>query len=180
MFFHTINEELKLEILQEKHAEELFQLTDSSREYLGEWLPWVAFTTTPEDTKSFIRTTLKSFGEQKSLACAIIYKGEVSGIVSYHTIDRMNEKTSIGYWLGEKFQGKGIMTKAVEVLVRYAFEELQLNRVEINAGLENKKSQEVARRLNFREEGILKQAEKIGERFIDHVAFALVKEDWTS
>ncbi|UCZ54246.1 GNAT family N-acetyltransferase [Bacillus shivajii] len=180
MFYHIINEDLQLEVLQEKHEEALFQLTDSSREYLGEWLPWVPYTKTVDDTKSFIRSTLKSFGEQKSLSCAIIFKGEIAGIVAYHEIDRANEKTSIGYWLGEKFQGYGIMTKAVEALVYYAFEELKLNRIEIHAGLENKKSRDIPRRLSFQEEGVLRQAEKVGNRYVDHVVYSLLKEEWVS
>ncbi|WP_096440162.1 GNAT family N-acetyltransferase [Alteribacter populi] len=180
MFSYEINDQIKLEILQEKHGEEVFYLTDQAREYLGEWLPWVPHVKTVEDTKTFIRSTLKSFGEQKSLSCVVLYKGKVAGIVSYHEIDHSNQKTSIGYWLGEGFQGNGLMTAGVRALVNHAFNDLGLNRVEIHAGLTNQKSRHIPERLGFVKEGVLRQAEKIGKRYIDHVVYAVLKDEWSN
>ena len=50
-------------------------------------------------------------------------------MVGYHGIDWENGSTSLGYWLGEGFQGQGIVTAACRTLVDHAFEELNLNRV---------------------------------------------------
>ena len=50
-------------------------------------------------------------------------------MIGYHGIDWENGSTSLGYWLGEGFQGQGIVTAACRTLVDHAFEELNLNRV---------------------------------------------------
>ena len=57
----------------------------------------------------------------------------------------------IGYWLGEQFQGKGIMTAACRVLVNYAFNEFKLHRVEIKCATGNTKSCAIPERLLFYE-----------------------------
>lgn len=59
--------------------------------------------------------------------------------MNYNFIDWQNGSTSIGYWLDPDYQGKGVMTAAVQVLIDYAFYTLQLNRVEIRAATHNKK-----------------------------------------
>ncbi|PYZ98908.1 RimJ/RimL family protein N-acetyltransferase [Alteribacter lacisalsi] len=178
MFYREINEHTKLEILQDKHTEGLYQLTEEGRDYLSHWMPWAPAIKTADDTKGYIRSTLKEFAEGRSLACAILYKGEVAGTAAYHVIDYGNRKTSIGYWLGENYQGKGLMTVAVRELVNYAFEELGLNRIEIKAGVENSKSRAIAERLGFELEGIQRESEIVAGRFVDHAAYSLLKSKW--
>ena len=50
-------------------------------------------------------------------------------------------KTSLGYYLDKEFEGHGIMTQAVEALIKYCFEELDLNRIEISAAVNNEKAE---------------------------------------
>jgi hypothetical protein len=60
----------------------------------------------------------------------------------------------VGYWLGEQYQGKGLVTAACRALVEHAFFELGLNRAVILCATENEKSCAVAERLGFRREGV--------------------------
>ena len=57
----TIEDKIKMELINESHAEELFALTDKNRKYLREWLPWVDATQTIEDTMKFIRSSQKQY-----------------------------------------------------------------------------------------------------------------------
>lgn len=70
------------------------------------------------------------------------------------------------------------MTKACEAMIRYIFEELCLNRIEIRAALTNLKSRAIPERLGFQMEGKIRQAERINDRFVDHIVYGLLKEDW--
>jgi ribosomal-protein-serine acetyltransferase len=56
----------------------------------------------------------------------------------------------------------------------------KLNRVEIRAAVANERSRAIPRRLGFTEEGVLRQAERVGDRFVDHVLYAMLAEDWQS
>jgi ribosomal-protein-serine acetyltransferase len=70
------------------------------------------------------------------------------------------------------------MTRAVRALVDHAIGAWQINRIEIRAGVENLPSRGVAERLGFREEGRLLQVERVGDRWIDSVLYAMLAADW--
>ena len=61
MFGYQINDHLKLKILEEREADQLFKLVDSNREYLAEFLPFVAYTTEVEHSKKLIHSALQQF-----------------------------------------------------------------------------------------------------------------------
>lgn len=84
----------------------------------------------------------------------------------------------IGYWLGEKYQGKGIMTKACKALIQYCFEELNLERIEIRVATENIKSQAIPERLGFQKEGCLRNAEVLYDQYIDLYVYGLLKKEF--
>src|SRR4051794_12381570 len=131
MFIHKINEDLSLKLIDSRDAERVFDLTNNSREHLREWLPWLDITTKLDDTKSYIKGCLKGFSENRSMSSVILYKDEIVGVAGYNEINWSNKTAYIGYWLGEGFQGNGIMTKAAKALTDYAINDLQLNKVEI-------------------------------------------------
>ncbi|WP_409294119.1 GNAT family N-acetyltransferase [Peribacillus sp. SCS-26] len=178
MFIHKIDDELSLKVLEEKDAEKLFALTDRSRDYLKKWLPWLDFTRNVEDSREFIRTGLQGFADNRSLTTAILYKEQMAGTAGFHHFDWTHRTTSMGYWLGQEFQGKGIMTRVAGALTQYAFGELGLNRVEIRAAYGNRKSRAIPERLGFMEEGRIRQAEWLYDHYVDHAVYGMLAEDW--
>jgi ribosomal-protein-serine acetyltransferase len=84
----------------------------------------------------------------------------------------------LGYWLGEEYQGKGLVTAACRALVEHAFGELGLNRVVISCATENEKSCAIPERLGFRREGIERQAEWLYDHFVDHVTYSALASEW--
>lgn len=178
MFLHRIDDDLSLKLVELRDAEKVFELTNHSRGYLREWLPWLDMTTKLEDTVEFIKNSLTGFAENKSLNTIILYNGEIAGVAGYNSINWSNNTAYIGYWLGEAFQGNGIMTKVAKALTDYAFYELSLNRVEIRAAVENKKSRRVPERLNFVNEGCIRQAEWLYDHYVDHIVYGVLAEEW--
>ena len=167
-----------LRLLEESDADELFALTDANRAHLEPWMPWVAFTRSPDDTLQFIRATRRQVGEDDGMQLAIVgADGAIAGVVGLHRIDWPNRATSIGYWLAADRQGGGLVTEAVRALVEYAFEDRGLHRIEIAAAVGNARSRAVPERLGFREEGVQRAAERHGERYLDLVVYALLATD---
>lgn len=180
MFTYKLNDETELRILEMRHAEELFVLTDQSRTYLREWLPWLDFTKTVNDSKQYIESTLKQFASNNGFQAGIWYKGELAGVIGLHQINWSNKSTSIGYWLGENFQGKGLMTTACKGVIDYCFKELKLNRIEIRVATENHKSAAIPEKLGFKKEGCVQQVEWLYDKYVNHYIFGLTKEDYTA
>ena len=178
MFVHKIEEDIALKLIDIRDAERVFNLTNNSRDYLREWLPWLDNTTKLEDTKEFIKTSLKGFSENKSINTVIIYKGQIVGVAGYNLIDWTNKVAYIGYWLGEKYQGNGIMTRVAKALTDYAINKLNINKVEIRAAVENKNSRGIPERLGFVNEGCIRQAEWLYDHYVDHVVYGILAEEW--
>jgi ribosomal-protein-serine acetyltransferase len=178
MFSFNVDENIQLKLLETRYSEELFVLTDKNRSYLREWLPWVDGTKRPDNTKDFINFTLKGFADNNGFNTGIFYKGTIVGCIGLHGIDWNNKKTSIGYWLGSEYQGKGIMTKSCKAVVNYVFNDLGLNRVEIRAAILNVRSRAIPERLGFTHEGIIRSAEWLYDHFVDHVVYGMLKEEW--
>lgn len=178
MFVHQINESLTIRMLKVKEASILFKLTDEHREYLRKWLPWVDHVKTVDDSLKFIEQSFETFANRENLNCGIFYKEQLVGIVSFNVFDWNNHIGEIGYWLSADQQGKGIMTKAVEALIEYGFQQLDLNKIEIYTAHDNIKSQAIPNRLNFKKEGIIREAEWLYNRYVDHVLYGLLKREW--
>ncbi|RCW62564.1 GNAT family N-acetyltransferase [Saliterribacillus persicus] len=178
MFVHKIDEELSLKLIDMRDAEKVFALTNNSRDYLKEWLPWLEKTKKIEDTHEYIKASLKDFAEDKSMNTVILYKNEIVGIAGFNQLDWSNKLAYIGYWLDKDFQGKGIMTRVSKALTDYAFNELNMNKVEIRAASENKKSRSVPERLDFVEEGHIRQAEYLYDHYVDLVVYGILAEEW--
>ncbi|WP_377890824.1 GNAT family N-acetyltransferase [Alkalihalobacillus sp. R86527] len=182
MFTYQVNEDLYLRMYTVDDAEELYNLTEESKDYLREWLAWVDYNTDVEGSKAFIEGTIKSLvhtgGFPKTLA--MIYKGELAGTIGFNEINRTHDYATIGYWLGEKHQKKGIVTEACKAILEYGFQTIGLNRIEIRAATENKKSRGVPERLGFTKEGLVRQVEKVNGEYVDHVVYGMLKNEWES
>lgn len=86
----------------------------------------------------------------------------------------------LGYGLGVDFTGDGLMTEAVALVLRFAFKDLKLHRIEANVQPENQPSIAVLKRCGFTREGFSRKYLKIGGRWRDHERFAIIIEDWKS
>lgn len=178
MFKLNLDGEITLKVLEESEAKELFQLTDQSREQLRMWLPWVDMTTNVSDTKTFIQLGLDAYHARRGLNCGIHYNGKLVGVVGYNLLDWPNRTGQIGYWLGKKYVGQGLMTRSVRGIINYGFYELDLNRIEIRVATENERSRAIPERLGFKKEGVLREAEWLYDHFVDHVVYGMLRSEW--
>jgi ribosomal-protein-serine acetyltransferase len=174
----TLSPEAELRLLDVGDAEALFALVDRNRAHLRQWLPWVDYTRTIEDSRMFRLEGLERFAENGSFEAGIWYKGELAGVIGLHRIAWAERKTSIGYWLGEEFQGKGLMTMACRAVIRHAFEDMDLNRIEIKVAIGNFRSRAIPQRLGFTHEGVLRDDGWLYDHHVDHDVFSLLRREW--
>jgi ribosomal-protein-serine acetyltransferase len=166
-----------LRLLDEGDADELYRLIDANRAHLAPWLPWVAGHTR-EATLEFIRVTQQQAAANDGFQAALVSEGEIVGVAGFPGVNWPHGSTTIGYWLSERYQGRGLMTAAVRDLVEHAFGEWDPHRGEIRAAIENVRSRRIPERLGFREEGVLREAERIGERYNDLAVYAILAPEW--
>ncbi len=175
-----IDDELELRLLDESHAQPLFDLIDRHRAYLREWLPWLDHNMRVEDTMQFIHSNRMQYEHQQCFNTSIWYRESLVGVIGYHPIDWLNRSVMVGYWIAEEHQGKGIMTRACKALVSHAFNNLGLNRVEIRCATGNEKSCAIPKRLGFVMEGTVRQGEWLYDHFVDLSVFGILVQEWKS
>lgn len=178
MFKHVIDDNIELRLVDMDHSEEMFKSIDSSREHLRKYLPWVDITKSSDDTKAFIESSKKQYAVNNGFNAGIWYKGEFAGVIGYHDINHSKKEVSIGYWLDEKYIGKGIMTKACREFIDYAFNTLELNRVEIRCAEDNLKSRAIPERLGFTKEGVIRDGELLNHGYVDCVVYGILRREW--
>lgn len=172
-----IDETICLKMLQIEDGDALFALIDASRNYLREWLSFVDQTTHVEDTRKFIGSTLEQYASGTGSHLGIWYCDTLVGVVGAG-IDQLHKTANVGYWLGEQFQSIGVMTRSCRGFVRYLCEYHGLNRIEIQAAVDNHKSRSIPERLGFHEESCRRQAGYVNNHFLDLVVYVMLAEDW--
>ncbi|HLR23581.1 MAG TPA: GNAT family protein [Pseudogracilibacillus sp.] len=178
MFELKVNDDITLRMLSARDSEALFRITDESRGYLKRWLPWLDSIRTSHDSLEFIKNTFHSYNNRTGITSGIFLHGELVGIIGYNYLDFRNKIGSIGYWLSENQQGKGIMTVSIRALIHYGFENLKLNRIEIRIAEQNIQSQKVVNRIGFYYEGHIRDAEWLYDHYVDHFVYSMLKKEW--
>jgi len=104
---------------------------------------------------------------------------ELIGLLALFGVIRAGfQEARIGYMFAEQHTGKGYATEAVQLALPYAFETLDLHRLETGVQLDNPASMRVLTKTGFREEGISLRWINVGDGWADCKRFALTREEW--
>lgn len=146
------------------------------------WLrPWEA--TSPDAPVSFdmragVRRLLQQYRDGTGVPLVMEADGELAGQLNVWGIARGSlASATIGYWVSERFAGRGITTTSVALATDVCFDEMRLHRMEICIRPENHASLRVVEKLGFRYEGLRRRFIHIDGDWRDHYAFALTRED---
>lgn len=90
------------------------------------------------------------------------------------------ETASLGYWIGQPYARRGMMSAALPLVLDFAFNRLRLHRIEAACLPHNEGSRTVLLRTGFEQEGYARRYLQIDGKWQDHVLFAILREDWKS
>ena len=171
----VVDSEITIRPRSVDHADEMFAAIDRQRDYLSEFLPWVEGTKTVDDTIAWAGVSYDPANERGGI---IFYRDLLAGGIEIRGIASRNHSANIGYWLDRDLQGRGIVTRCCRRLIEIGFTECGLNRVEIKAAVNNTRSREIAERLGFSREGVLRQSMIVAGRPLDMAVFSLLRPEW--
>lgn len=165
MIIIKIDTETELKQLEPSDSEDIFKTIDSQREYLGKWLPFVEFTKEISDSERFVDSVVNAPEDRFECVFAIRKRNEFIGLIGFKGTDKLNQKTEIGYWISERHQKQGIITRSVEKLCDFAFNQQGLNRVQIKCAVGNHPSRKIPQKLGFKFEGTERDGELLTGNF---------------
>jgi ribosomal-protein-serine acetyltransferase len=169
---------LKLRLVREEDAEELSLRVDQNRAHLRRWASWVDGTTTTSDTLKFVKFCLDTAVAGSGFHYALLVDGEIVGLVTFNTIEKINRCATLGYWLVKSQTGRGLMTTAAKTLISEGFQQLKLNRIQARVATGNYPSQAVCDRLGLKKEGVLRQAEWLNDHYVDLTMNSVLRSEW--
>ena len=136
--------------------------------------------TDPAQAERLLRNALDDYGTGLALPFAI-ERSEDGAFVGNCTLFHFHEasrRAEIGYSLARPFWGRGYMHEALGALVGYAFDVLDLNRLEADIDPRNAGSEKSLLRLGFRKEGLLRERWIVSGEVSDTGFYGLLRSDW--
>ncbi len=179
MFHVTIEPDILLRLFEHRHADELSAFFHDNRAHLEAELPWLAQPFATDDVHAYIQAGLDRFAHNTGFRAGIWWRNQLAGCLSLHGLEWVDRKANLGYWLGANVQGHGIITKSCRMVIAYAFTELQLDRLEIQCAMDNVRSRQVAERVGFQLEGVLRQSWRRQNQLVDLAVYGLLRSDWS-
>jgi ribosomal-protein-alanine N-acetyltransferase len=104
--------------------------------------------------------------------------GEWIGQVSLHHFDAQNRRCELGYALMRHHWGRGYIGEALQALLHFGFDSLDLNRVEADIDPRNDASRKAVERMGFVQEGLLRERWLVGGEVCDTALYGLLRRDW--
>lgn len=157
-------------------------LVRENRAWLARWAPGTSAETDPDGALWFASTLeANEGGRSEKLLVTAAGDGAPLGMFNLNEIVRgLFQSTYLGYWIGERHAGRGLMGEALRLGLGYAFGPLGLHRAEANIQPGNDASIALVRSAGFVQEGFSERYLKIGGAWRDHERWAITRERWAS
>lgn len=178
MFVRSLGDGAELRILEPRHAAEFLAFVEANRDHLSERLGWGRTIRTEDDARAWLQRSVDCFAACGLPWIGIWQDGAMAGGVLFFPLEESSRSTAVGYWLSAEHVGRGLVTRALEVALAHAFEEVGVNRVGLEAEPDNARSRSVAERLGFVYEGTRRQVWSLNGSLIDQASYSLLADDW--
>lgn len=133
-----------------------------------------------EGLRQLVERTCQPLAEGGTEARFMVTRGEaIVGHVALKNVDRANRMAELGMGIGPEHRGQGLAAVAVRLLLRHAFDAVDLERVWATAHCDNVASHRALLRAGFVREGTLRQHYVIGGRRVDHAIFGVLASEWS-
>lgn len=168
----------ELRLLEPAQAEEFLTHMDRGREFIGRYIALPDVVTDLASSRGF----LESYAEKSATDAGRIYgiwaDGKLVGGVLFRTMDVERGTAEAGCWLEPAAVGRGLVTRAVRVIIDWAIEERGIHRVEWQVAAANEASIAVARRLGMTKEGVLRESFPHRGTRLDIEIWSVLAPEW--
>lgn len=130
--------------------------------------------------ETMIRNTREGYeaGDYLQLGLERTADHTLMGTCTLFEINHQCRRAEIGYAMGRPYWGQGYMHEALQRWVQYAFEDLNLNRLEADIDPRNAASAKALQRLGFQKEGTMRERWIVGDEVSDTEFYGLLRHDW--
>ncbi|SEH01863.1 Protein N-acetyltransferase, RimJ/RimL family [Nonomuraea solani] len=179
MFAITLGEDgAELRPLEPRHAGELLAHIDRGREFIGRYVGLPDVVTDLESSRAWLRSYADKAATDTGRLYGIWTDGELVGGVLFRTMDVEHGSAEAGCWLEPSAVGKGLVTRAIRVIIDWAIRDRGIHRVEWHAAAANEASVAVARRLGMTRDGVLRESYLHKGTRLDMEIWSVLAPEW--
>lgn len=132
-----------------------------------------------ETTRTVLGDWLEKYGDEDFYNWAIEFEGEAIGSIGVVNVNENDERGEIGYCIGVKWWGRGIVTEALAEVTGFLFSEMEFHRLQLLHVRENAASGRVMQKCGYRHEGTFRECRKRRDgAFVDLVYYGQLRSDW--
>lgn len=146
---------------------------------VAEYLKWEPHTSEYESLE-FINIVMELYNKELPSVWAIEYKADkkMIGTIGFLNWDEENRSAEVGFVLSPIYWNKGIMTESLKMVMKFAFDEMNLNRFQAKCEPENKPSAKVMEKAGLTYEGTIRQELYIKDRFRDYKHYSILRSEY--
>lgn len=146
------------------------------------WLLNIPYPYTLKSAAKFVRKTRCDARKKKTYAFGIALKKEnrIIGVITLSKFDYKNRGAEIGYWIGKRYWGQGIMSEAARLIVKFSFRKLKLHKIYASLFEENIASRRVLKKAGFKLEGKIRESRFRYRRWRNEVRYGILNSEYKS
>lgn len=180
MFKIPLSEDATLSPLEPWQAEDFYANIERCREHITPWVGPGFVAKDLDNARHILQRYADGHAADGKRMFGIRVDGKLVGGVMYVAFDAGQGVCELGCWLEPSAEGRGLVTKAIRVLLEYAFDERGFSRAEWWTRPTNEPSIKVAKRLGMTLEGTLRSVSKAPEGRRDFQIWSLLAEEWAA
>lgn len=165
-----------------KIAQTMFNTIILNKDHLDPWFPWSQVTKKVEDSLKYLFDKEEETKKGNKIEYGIYIKQEYIGNISIFDLNNKDKSAEIGYWISKFHIRKGYTSEALQILEKEGFNNLKLNRIQIQCDSNNLASSGVARKCGYKYEGKLRQNKynTYVKGFVDTLIFSKLKSEYNN
>lgn len=168
---------LKLRRMMTRDANDIFEYASDPE--VAKYVTWEHHRSVA-DSLHFVRMILNSYNRGDPAPWGIVFKenNKLIGTGGYHWWLIEHGRAEIGYAISSRYWNMGIMTEALECMIKFGFEKMLLNRIEARCYIKNTASERVLQKCGMKFEGIMRESMFVKNEFQDLKLYSILKSEY--
>ena len=177
MLILEVDSNTKLHSVNRSYAKLYANLMNENYEPQNPCLSWPLDISTEDDFIEFIAVCKQNYLDGTGITFGIFHDNELIGSIEYTNINHKTKSTEVRGWIISPFLGKGILTKCCETMIEYAFNTLNLEKIDVQVAKNDDRCRAMCERLNMKLQGIRVNANVIQGNKSDIVVYSIQSDD---
>jgi ribosomal-protein-serine acetyltransferase len=167
-----------LRLIEKRHVEKFYEFLENNREYFTGILHFIDNVKDKTDVINIIKKFSEMILNGTGFAWAIWHEDKIVGTISIRDINEELKSAEIAYSIDYRYEGKGIVSESCWIAIDYLFTEYDVERLVLGCDVKNIRSQNIAKKYGFTNEGVARKGFIANGEFQDIYIWSLLREEY--